>query len=304
MKSQRRLSGTFVFFAAAALASSLVFTGCNGGNGLAKLPPVSPAQVNAITSRVKATDYYVVMHPSDAPDLATLRTLHDQWHARGIRMDYVDGDPWLYDALITNALAAGLKILLITPYTTPGGTVDAYAQAVGTAARRYAGRGLTWEIYNEPDSRLDKSLGAGLAGYITLAKATANAIRANDPGATILTGGTSGIDSPHFTFAIAAAKALAPYVDGASIHPYGIDYGSFGSAVAEVATATGLPVYLTEWGDNDGQGLAQAMASAKGLTAIFGAYEYQEQASEIAAGDPNWGLKNTGAWQAFAAAAQ
>jgi hypothetical protein len=46
------------------------------------------------------------------------------------------------------------------------------------------------------------------------------------------------------------------------------------------------------------------MASAKGLTSIFGAYEYQEQAVETAAGDPDWGLKNTGAWQAFAAAAK
>jgi hypothetical protein len=195
MKSQRRFTGTILSFAVAAIASSVLLAGCNGGSGLVKLPPVTPAQANAITSHVKATDYYVVMHPSDAPDIATLRTIHDQWHARGIRMDDVDGDPPLYDGLVANALAVGLKVLLITPYTTAGGTPDAYARVVGAAAQRYAGHGITWEIYNEPDSRLDKRLGVGLAGYIALAKATAIAIRANDPQETILTGGTSGIDS-------------------------------------------------------------------------------------------------------------
>jgi hypothetical protein len=192
------------------------------------------------------------------------------------------------------------KLDLITPYGTPAINPASYAAAAGSAAARYAGQHLTWEIYNEPNLLLTANLGTGVSGYIALAKATAIAIRANDPTATIITGGTGGPDTTKFTYAIAAGQALAPYVDGVSIHPYGIDYGSFGSAIVEVAAATKLTVYISEWGDNNQQGLTQAMQSAKGLTPMFRAYEYAEQPAEIAARDDTWGLVG-GVWQAFAA---
>ncbi len=143
---------------------------------------------------------------------------------------------------------------------------------------------------------------SAVPNYVALAKPTALAIRANDPSALILSGGTSGRDE-HFPFAIAAGIALAPYVDGVSIHPCGIDYNSMSSAIVEVSLATAKTVYVTEWATYAGQGLGQAMASAKGLTPIFCIYEYQEQASEFASNEVDWGLVNTGAWQAFAAAA-
>jgi GH35 family endo-1,4-beta-xylanase len=192
---------------------------------------------------------------------------------------------------------------LTTPYTSIGSDLRAYVQAVGLAVRRYAGHGLIWEIYNEPDLLYGEDVNVGVPEYLALAKPTALAIRANDSTALILTGGTSGRDEG-FPFAKAAGKALAPYVDGVSIHPYGIDYNSMGSAVVEVSLATGKTVYVTEWATYGGQGLGQAMASAKGLTPIFCVYEYQEQASEKASNDVDWGLVDTGAWVAFAAAAQ
>jgi len=279
------------------------FDGCGGGGGLAQLPPVTPQQAATVSKAVKATTFYVQLHPADAPNRALLQTLHDQWHAGGIRMDYIVGNFAFYDALIADANAVGMKLDLITPYGTADSTPASYAAAVATAAQRYAGNSITWEIYNEPNLNFPSSLGSGLDGYVALAKSTALAIRAADKSATIITGGTGGNDTKDFSFAIAAGKALAPYVDGVSIHPYSIDYDSFGSAIVEVNAATGLTVYISEWGDNNQTGLTQAMQSARGLTPMFCVYEYQEQSNEIASGDPNWSLKD-GAWQAFAAGTQ
>jgi hypothetical protein len=232
-----------------------------------------------------------------------LRKIHDVWHASGIRIDYIVGNTSFYDKLVADTNTVGLKLDLTSPYTSIGSDLGAYAQTVGLAARRYAGNGIIWEIYNEPDLLYGEDVNVGVSRYVALAKPTALAIRANDATAVILTGGTSGRDEG-FVFAKAAGKALAPYVDGVSIHPYGIDYNSMGSAVVEVSLATGKSVYITEWATYAGQGLGQAMASAKGLTPIFCVYEYQEQASEKAEHDVVWGLVDTGAWVAFAAAAK
>jgi hypothetical protein len=269
---------------------------------LTKLPPVTPAQAGAVSSDVTAISYFVELHPADAPDVPMLRKIHDRWHAGGVRIDYIPGNDAFYDALVSNTHGVGLKLSLTTPYTSTGSDVGTYARIVGAAAKRYAGSGIIWEIYNEPDLLYGEDVNVGVANYVALAKPTALAIRASDSTALILTGGTSGRDEG-FPFAIAAGAALAPYVDGVSIHPYGIDYNSMGSAVVKVSLATGKTVYITEWATYGGQGLGQAMASAKGLTPIFCVYEYQEQASEKASNDVTWGLVDTGAWQAFATAA-
>jgi hypothetical protein len=284
----------------AAIGTCVLFVGCNGGNGLIQLPPVTPAQ--AATTRVTTTGYFVELHPLDAPGLPMLRQIHDQWHASGIRIDYTPTNDTFYDALVSNARRVGLKVAFTTPYASLNSDVAAYARSAGIAAKRYAGLGMIWEIYNEPDLLYGEDVDVAVPQYVALAKPTALAIRANDATALILTGGTSGRDE-HFPFAIAAGKALAPYVDAVSIHPYGIDYNSMGAAVVEVSLATGKPVDVTEWASYGGQDVGEAMTSAKGLTSMFCIYEYQEQASEFASHDVMWGLLNTGAWAAFAAAA-
>jgi len=260
---------------------------------------VLPAQGGIVSSRVASTKWYVHLHPADAPDRLTMQTLRDQWHANGIRMEYNGPSPF-YDQVLANAYSVGLSVIFITGGTLPTAAGNgAYALAAGVSAKRYAGYGLTWEIANEPDLFYGQG---GVAKYIALAKATALAIRANDATATILTGGTSGKDRD-FVFEIAAGKALAPYVDGVAIHPYGIDYNSMGSATVIVSLATGMPVSITEWASADGQGIGQAMASAKGLASAFCVYEYQDQSGEIAVHDPAYGLLDSGAWAAFAAVA-
>lgn len=286
----------------AAIAMCILLAACNTGDGLIHLPPVTPGQAAIVAAHVTTTGYYVEFHPLDAPNLSMLHQVHDQWHASGIRIDYIPGNNAFYDGLVSNARHVGLKVVFTTPYTSLGSSVAAYAQNAGIAAKRYAGLGLTWEIYNEPDLLYGEDPNVAVPQYVALAIPTALAIRANDPTALILTGGTSGRDE-YFPFAIAAGIALAPYVDGVSIHPYGIDYNSMGAAVVHVSLATGKPVYVTEWASYGGQDLGQAMTSAKGLTPMFCIYEYQEQASEIASHDVTWGLINTGAWSAFAAAA-
>jgi len=82
-----------------------------------------------------------------------LTTIHDQWHAGGIRMEYNPG--------------VGIKVAFITPSTTTPANVTAYAQAAGAAAKRYAGGGIIWEIYNEPDLLFGEDINVGLCAFDT-----------------------------------------------------------------------------------------------------------------------------------------
>jgi hypothetical protein len=138
---------------------------------------------------------------------------------------------------------------------------------------------LVWELINEPDFYVPSMT---VQQCIAVDTAAAQAIRAVDPTATIVTGGTSGIDSNHnFEYDIAIGQALAPYVDGVGLHPYGVAPSAFASQAAQISLATGKPTWIT--------------TSSRGETPMFDSYDYQTQS-----GEPNYGLIDNGLWTTFA----
>jgi hypothetical protein len=104
---------------------------------------------------------------------------------------------------------------------------------------------LIFELYNEPDVPNSQAT-LSAATYIALVEAAAPAIRKACPSATILTGGTSGLDLSWD----ASVAVLAPYVDGYGVHPYGLADTAMRSAITAVQSAFGSakPVYFTEFG--------------------------------------------------------
>jgi hypothetical protein len=126
--------------------------------------------------------------------------------------------------------------------------------------------------------------------------AAAQAIRAADSSATIVTGGTSGDDSSiGFPYNVTLGRGVGPYIDGVGIHPYGVAPSAFASAVSQVSDETDKPVYITEWATNNATDLEEAMLSSATNTRMFDAYQYQNQP-----GDTQYGLINNGLWTTFA----
>jgi hypothetical protein len=233
----------------------LALQGC-GGVGSALVLSQAPAPNNLYT-----TLRSVEVHPQygdPAVQLAVAATMQ----ANAVRVDYTQeyGEAY-YDSLFAAAAADGLAVMEITPYIHTNGTFaqqlaytpQAYAAYMATEATKRCGTvpALIFELYNEPDT--------------ANVEATAPAIKKACPGATIITGGTSGLD---LTWD-AAVAVLAPYVDGYGVHPYGLADASMRSAVTAVQMAFGAtkPVWFTEFGPD-----IPAFQNAKGATPFWNTY--------------------------------
>jgi hypothetical protein len=101
------------------------------------------------------------------------------------------------------ALPQGTKVLLdivTTPAWESGSTNQVmpphdpadYGRFVGALAKRLAGKVAAWEIWNEEDDSLWWASGPDPAAYTALLKAAYPAIKAVDPGATVVLGGLTG----------------------------------------------------------------------------------------------------------------
>jgi hypothetical protein len=134
-----------------------------------------------------------------------------------------------YDRAVDTARAAGAKVLVFvngsphwasgsrTPMTKPQNAAD-YADFMRFVAARYAGRVSAWEVWNEENTSRFWSTGPSPAEYVPLLKATYPAVKAADPSALVVFGGTSQNDYDFIEGAYAAgAKG---YFDVMAVHPY------------------------------------------------------------------------------------
>lgn len=154
---------------------------------------------------------------------------------RWVRMDFVwnltemstgkyDFAP--YDRLMTALDEYKIRALFILDYTNP--LYDAgdsprteegrqgFARWAAAAAKHFQGRGVIWEMYNEPNHVFWRPR-PNVADYISLALAVGKAIRQAAPGETFI-GPATGIDFP---FLEACFKGgLLEYWSAVSVHPY------------------------------------------------------------------------------------
>jgi Glycosyl hydrolase catalytic core len=101
--------------------------------------------------------------------------------------------------------------------TKPQNPAD-YADFMRFVAARYAGRVSAWEVWNEENTSRFWSTGPSPAEYVPLLKASYPAVKAADPGALVVFGGTSQNDYDFIEGAYAAgAKG---YFDVMAVHPY------------------------------------------------------------------------------------
>jgi polysaccharide biosynthesis protein PslG len=142
-----------------------------------------------------------------------------------------------YDELVAHLERRGLRPYFIFDYSNPlyeqmvpgrdsglvlasprgPESVAAFARWTAAAAKHFRGHRVVWEIWNEPNGSFWDPK-ADVKAYTALALATARAVRAADPHATILAPATSGFDWP-FMEAFLKSGVLQ-YLDGVSVHPY------------------------------------------------------------------------------------
>lgn len=96
-----------------------------------------------------------------------------------------------------------------------------YADALAFLAHRYRGRIAAWEIWNEPNLESFFKAPDQASAYVALAKAAYPAVKAADPGATVLAGSLAN-SHVAFTRALYAAGIKGSF-DAFSIHPYSGD---------------------------------------------------------------------------------
>lgn len=170
-----------------------------------------------------------------------------------------------YDRLMGHLDKAGARAYFILDYGhrfyddglsphSPAGRA-AFAAFAKAAAAHFKGRGVIWEVWNEPNISFWKPK-PNADDYTKLAVETVKAVREADPKATILIPGASGF--PWDFFETLFASGILAHVDGVSVHPYreshpetaAEDYGRLRALIARYAPPEKrmLPIVSGEWG--------------------------------------------------------
>jgi polysaccharide biosynthesis protein PslG len=114
-----------------------------------------------------------------------------------------------YDNVVKAATSRGIKVLGMIGYTPswaqpsgcnsqkcPPANASTYANFAGAAAAHFAPLGVhAWEIWNEPNVSGFWLPKPNPAQYTTMLKAAYTKIKAADPSATVVTGGTAAVDT-------------------------------------------------------------------------------------------------------------
>lgn len=168
-----------------------------------------------------------------------------------------------FDALVASLALRGLKLHLILDYFNPlypmpgdpafaTSTVPAFAAVSKAAAAHFAGKGVTYEVWNEENGGFWPPM-ADATQYAPLCAAAIAAVHAGDPSASVTTGGLAGFDYAFLEAMLDAGAGAGANALG--VHPYrqgGAESASddlvFMRAIVAGAYAMPPPVWDTEWG--------------------------------------------------------
>lgn len=170
-----------------------------------------------------------------------------------------------YDALTKGCTKRGIQILYILDYSNKLYESDrsvrteagrkAFAAFAEAAAKRYAGKGILWEIWNEPNLKHFWNPQPSAEDYCKLVEEAAGRIRKADPTGQVVAGATSQI--PLGWFEDCFKRGLLKWIDVLSVHPYRSqapetvvqDYAKLRELITRYAPpGKGMPVISGEWG--------------------------------------------------------
>jgi polysaccharide biosynthesis protein PslG len=166
---------------------------------------------------------------------AAIASLGAQWVRVDVDWHWLDADPaeaWAtLDRSVQLALDQGGRVLLSvanspewasgssTPQMPPNDPTT-YGSFMRTLVQRYHGRVDAYEVWNEPNIPRFWPSGPDASEYVALLREASAAVRATDPGATVVFGGLSTNDYNYVEAAYAAEPELGRYFDVMAVHPY------------------------------------------------------------------------------------
>ena len=170
-----------------------------------------------------------------------------------------------YDELTEGCAKRGIRILYILDYSnklyesdqsvrTPEGR-KAFAEYAATAAKRYAGKGILWEVWNEPNLKQFWTPQPSIDDYCALVEAIAAPVKEADPSGTFIAPATSGI--PMEWLEGCFKNGLLKWIDALSVHPYRPhppetvmgDYAKLRELIKRYAPeGKEIPIISGEWG--------------------------------------------------------
>lgn len=170
-----------------------------------------------------------------------------------------------YDALTDGCADRGIQILYILDYSNRLYESDqsvcteegrkAFAAFAETAASRYSGKKILWEIWNEPNLDHFWSPQPSVENYCSLVENTSSRIRKADPSGLVIAPATSGI--PLDWLEKCFKKGLLKWLDALTVHPYRHqppetvmeDYGNLRDLIKDYAPEDKkIPIISGEWG--------------------------------------------------------
>ena len=171
-----------------------------------------------------------------------------------------------FDSVYNNYVSRGISVMFILDYSNPLYETNksiqtdagraAFTNFAAAAARHFSGKGIIWEIWNEPNNPEFWQPQPDVNQYMALVKVTVPAIRKVDPSSVIIAPATSEIP---LTFLEACfSQGLLQLVDAVSIHPYRltsppetfeVDLNNLRALIAKYNSGNpNFPVISSEWG--------------------------------------------------------
>jgi hypothetical protein len=196
-----------------------------------------------------------------APQPGEVKLIRDsgvRWIRNDLLWQYTETKPGVYnfsahDQLLSALDQNQLKAVLILDYGNPlydhgapptsDAAVQAFAQWAAAAVSHFKGRGVIWEMWNEPPGFGYKDEKV----YSKLALATGAAIKGVAPGEQFIGPATNGADLGYAALCLAAG--MSKYWTAISIHPYTPKPETvirFSPGLK--ARIRGLPLFSSEWG--------------------------------------------------------
>lgn len=169
-----------------------------------------------------------------------------------------------YDSLVETMAARNIRIVFILDYGNDlygGGNAHhfdagraAFARFAAAAARHYRGKGIIWEIWNEPNLERFWHGPPDPVYYNKVASEVITAIRQVDPTALIIGPATAGF--PWEYLQTLADLGLFNKLDAVSVHPYRSnapetaweDYARLRGILDRASPNRKIPIITSEWG--------------------------------------------------------
>ena len=177
----------------------------------------------------------------------------------------------IYDRLLNTLDREHLRALFILDYGNPlytsGKSIrtaearEAFARWSVAAAKHFHGRGIVWELFNEPNNEMFWPPKPDADEYLALAQTVTASFGQEAPSERLIGPGSAGID---FKFLEACFKARVPNDwDAVSVHPYrqsapetvAAEYARLREVIdrkahggKETNSAETLPIFSGEWG--------------------------------------------------------